>query len=423
MKTRSAYMENTRSIALHPPVARAFGDRPALILQQIRYWMDLNQIADMQYPADKRMHFKDGRWWVFNTYDEWKRANFDFWSKRTIERHIKDLENRGVLIAESFNKGGGDMTRWYTIDFDVMDRLIAEAELQSTPSRQSVVMPITSICRNHDDKMAQSIYIDSESTTENTSIELASPDGAQVAASGETLADTSAPIPDTEPDRKTAATEQPFEIGASVVWAKEERGGYGYVHYIPVKVVRYTSKRVSVGWTGKNGMIKTSHITVDRLFATETEARAKISGLKKLADLTPLQQVIGNQSFGLRGDQAITGNMATRINLVVSELNARFGTNGQRVTDKELKAAYTARLSQNGAIAPSDPVKVGVMVGEYRKTHTPTRPAAAVALPDPDCPHCGGLGRVKADVPPGHPDYTKTFPCPCTQREREVSHE
>lgn len=42
------------------------------------------------------------------------------------------------------------------------------------------------------------------------------------------------------------------------------------------------------------------------------------------------------------------------------------------------------------------------------------RPALAG---DPDCPHCGGLGYLRADFPVGHPDFGKLMICSCRRGE------
>ncbi|MGC9357191.1 MAG: ATP-binding protein, partial [Anaerolineae bacterium] len=46
-------------------------------------------------------------------------------------------------------------------------------------------------------------------------------------------------------------------------------------------------------------------------------------------------------------------------------------------------------------------------------------------LGDPNCPRCGGLGYVKHDVPIGHPDFGRAFPCTCRaadlQRQRAAT--
>ncbi len=44
------------------------------------------------------------------------------------------------------------------------------------------------------------------------------------------------------------------------------------------------------------------------------------------------------------------------------------------------------------------------------------RPAPAAETPeDSDCPHCRGLGWLRADVPVGHPDFGKLRPCVCME--------
>jgi len=37
-----------------------------------------------------------------------------------------------------------------------------------------------------------------------------------------------------------------------------------------------------------------------------------------------------------------------------------------------------------------------------------------------ECPHCGGLGYIRRDVPVGHPDFGKLFPCRCRLPEIEA---
>jgi DNA replication protein DnaC len=39
--------------------------------------------------------------------------------------------------------------------------------------------------------------------------------------------------------------------------------------------------------------------------------------------------------------------------------------------------------------------------------------------PSAECPICGGLGYVRENVPIGHPDFGKMFPCRCKMAELE----
>ncbi len=56
---------------------------------------------------------------------------------------------------------------------------------------------------------------------------------------------------------------------------------------------------------------------------------------------------------------------------------------------------------------------------------TPARERGPEDVPAPaesQCPHCGGLGFYRRDVPPGHPDFGEAFPCECTLRQRQAQH-
>ena len=39
------------------------------------------------------------------------------------------------------------------------------------------------------------------------------------------------------------------------------------------------------------------------------------------------------------------------------------------------------------------------------------------SLGDPNCPHCGGIGYLRKDVPLGHPDFGEVFVCVCRRRQ------
>jgi DNA replication protein DnaC len=41
---------------------------------------------------------------------------------------------------------------------------------------------------------------------------------------------------------------------------------------------------------------------------------------------------------------------------------------------------------------------------------------------DPNCPHCHGLGYLREDVPPGHPNFGKLVPCVCQLEQLAAEH-
>jgi hypothetical protein len=177
IKQNSVYLENEHSIPLYPAVALAFGVQGAIIIQQIRYWMKNYRLAENKLPSEDRLHYERGRWWVYNTYEQWQRDNFGFWSQRTIQRQINKLESIGVLLSAEFNQSSGDRTKWYTIDFDKMDILVEQAQAKIKPSSQNVDM-VTSECPDGLVKVARSYNIETETTTETTK-DSVTPGGAQ----------------------------------------------------------------------------------------------------------------------------------------------------------------------------------------------------------------------------------------------------
>lgn len=119
----------------HAKLAAKIGVNEAIVLQQIHYWLEKNR--------ETNNNFKEGRYWTYNTYKEWKKENFQFWSTRTISRAIKSLEKQGLLITDNFNKAGFDKTKWYSIDYDKLKKI----ELKVYGERQVVSTNMTD-CRD-----------------------------------------------------------------------------------------------------------------------------------------------------------------------------------------------------------------------------------------------------------------------------------
>lgn len=94
-----------------PKLAEMLGssDR-ALLLQQIHYWIEKSGIEH------------DGRKWVFNSVATWHKQ-FSWISERTLRSILKYLEDEGILLTGNYNRLKFDRTKWYTIDYDRLDKL------------------------------------------------------------------------------------------------------------------------------------------------------------------------------------------------------------------------------------------------------------------------------------------------------------
>lgn len=95
-------------IVVLPTLAEKIGLNESMILQQLHYWLE------------KSSNVQDGFTWVYNSYEDWQ-EQFPFWSVSTIRRTITKLENKGLFITGKFNKLKIDNTKWYRINYDLLD--------------------------------------------------------------------------------------------------------------------------------------------------------------------------------------------------------------------------------------------------------------------------------------------------------------
>lgn len=120
MKDASRLLIDESPLVLLPSLAVAIGDRQALALQQVHYWLRLPRVGK----------FKDGRVWVRNSLKEWHTENFPFWSFATLRRIFDQLVEIGLLLKRSdLNTISDDTTLWYSIDYDKLDTLIPKRPL------------------------------------------------------------------------------------------------------------------------------------------------------------------------------------------------------------------------------------------------------------------------------------------------------
>ena len=115
MKQQEKYFKHhsqplSSSQRFNAQLALKIGLKEAIILQQIHDWLTANQNSMV----------KNGKYWIYNTYEQWKRQ-FPFWSKRTIQRTILNLERMRFL--ETHLSGGYRTIKYYTINYEVLQDL------------------------------------------------------------------------------------------------------------------------------------------------------------------------------------------------------------------------------------------------------------------------------------------------------------
>lgn len=105
-------------IQVLPKLAEKVGLNEAIILQQIHYWLNSSK------------HNYDGKRWIYNSYPNWAKQ-FPFWSERTIKRAFGSLEKQDLLYVGNYNRAGFDRTKWYSINYENLNNLVARSSGQN----------------------------------------------------------------------------------------------------------------------------------------------------------------------------------------------------------------------------------------------------------------------------------------------------
>lgn len=90
----------------------------ALVLQQLHYYIGRARENNNEFV------FREGRWWVYNSYPQWKEDHFPFWSEAKIGRIFRSLEKDGLVTGKQLSSHHYDRRKWYTINYDKVDELL-----------------------------------------------------------------------------------------------------------------------------------------------------------------------------------------------------------------------------------------------------------------------------------------------------------
>lgn len=135
----------------------------AVILQQIHYWIE------------KKQNYREGRYWVYNSMENWMQQFPWIKSRTTLTRHFNNLEKKGLLITGNYNKAGFDKTKWYTIDYSTLSDFEQRLYRTCTTSDQNLVNGMNRTCTTN--------TIDYQETTTQTTTPASWPAGQSNAVS------------------------------------------------------------------------------------------------------------------------------------------------------------------------------------------------------------------------------------------------
>lgn len=127
---------NDNCIPLSPVLAEKIGLNEAIVVQQVHYWIEMYRHSEEENIRIK--HFHDGKWWIYNTYEEWQKQ-FPFWCLRTLKNVFKKLVDKEYLLVGHFNIKKYDRTNWYTVNYDKIENLV---NTHSATSALSIVQDL-----------------------------------------------------------------------------------------------------------------------------------------------------------------------------------------------------------------------------------------------------------------------------------------
>jgi hypothetical protein len=117
MNFKELFIDKSKTLIVNTDLALVLGDlNEAIVLNQLNYWIEINKKAEK--------NLVDGKYWVYNSYSDWRINNFPYWSEKTIQRAFTRLENKGVVLSANYNKLAIDKTKWYTIDTKKLQELV-----------------------------------------------------------------------------------------------------------------------------------------------------------------------------------------------------------------------------------------------------------------------------------------------------------
>ena len=111
-------MENTVNYGFNHNAAAKYGIPGAMILNRIVWSQNYHMENKDEY------YFKEGRWWVCNTYESIAEHYRGLISRSTIQTKILAFEKDSLVISKQMAKGNYNRTKWYTVDIDRWGELI-----------------------------------------------------------------------------------------------------------------------------------------------------------------------------------------------------------------------------------------------------------------------------------------------------------
>ena len=125
-------------------IASEIGLHEAIILNQIDYWVKINKDKE-----NNERYYHNKMFWMYMTLDGWH-EQFDYISKKTIQRALKSLKDHNLIHVGKFNLKGYDQTMWYCVNYDTVRNILFQGQNPSKNRINTHVDNLTTSCGQFD---------------------------------------------------------------------------------------------------------------------------------------------------------------------------------------------------------------------------------------------------------------------------------
>jgi len=125
-------MKVTEIHILRPALALEIGEPQAIILERISAYLK---------GTAHTLKGEEGKW-IYNSIASWHEQHFPHWSKSKIYRTIKSLEEKNLIISKKVDFSKGQHTKWYSINEDEYNKLIAKVASNTANTHNSTKIQV-----------------------------------------------------------------------------------------------------------------------------------------------------------------------------------------------------------------------------------------------------------------------------------------
>jgi hypothetical protein len=201
MACNLTYLIDEPPLNVLPSLAKAIGLNEAIVLQQIKFWLCVNE--------SKRENFRENRYWTYNTHQQWL-EEFSWMKLTTLKSTLKNLKSQGLIITKAFEAKSHNQTLWYTIDYEALGAVIIASKARDAIRLLDQSDSDYSTSRDAADRVSESRPMITETSTEiSTETSTEESDLAAAAAAAASIADV--PTVSSIDDRSRQVVKPPVE--------------------------------------------------------------------------------------------------------------------------------------------------------------------------------------------------------------------